>query len=418
MAAELDVAFPPKLIPALFGEPSRYRVFYGGRGGAKSWAVARALLVKGMAEPLRILCAREFQNSISDSVHALLADQINTLGLGGFYKVQQTSITGVNGTTFSYEGLRHNATKLKSFEGASICWVEEAQTVSKASWEILIPTIRANGSEIWLTLNPSLESDETYRRFILDPPPGAKVVKVNWSDNPWFPDVLRAEMEYLKSKDADAWMNVWEGHCRQILDGAVYSKELRAAQEEGRIGRVPVEASKRTEVYFDLGRADKTSAWFVQQVGLEFRVIDFLEDRGYSWSHYLKQLRERNYLYGTIWLPHDGRHEQLAADRTIEQQTRDAGFDCQVLPIASIESGIEAARLIFNRCYFDAAKCADGIQALRHYRYEIDDGGQWSRRPLHDDYSHAADAFRYFASSMQEQRREKPKQSNAGSWLG
>ena len=413
-SSEVDL---PKALKFLF-EPSRYKICFGGRGGGKSHSVAKALLVLGVKKPIRILCAREFQNSIGDSVHALLADQVSLLGLSGFYEIQKTCILGKNGTQISYEGLRHNATKLKSFEGADICWVEEAQTVSKASWEILIPTIRKEGSEIWLTLNPSLDTDETYRRFISDPPPNAKVVKVNWSDNPWFPDVLKQEMEYLKEKDPDAYMNVWEGHCRTILDGAIYAKELRSAQEEGRITRVPVEQNKPVNVYFDLGRADKTSAWFVQQVGLEFRIVDFMEDRGFAWSHYLKRLKDRNYLYGTIWLPHDGAHKQLASDRTIEQQTRDAGFDCQVLPVASIESGIEASRLIFNRCWFDESRCVDGTQALRHYRYDINDDGQWSKKPLHDENSHAADAFRYFASSMNEDARPRKKQAHTGSWLG
>jgi len=416
MSASSDIELP-KALRFLF-EPARYKTCYGGRGGGKSHSVAKALLILGAQKPLRILCAREFQNSISDSVHALLADQVSSLGISGFYEVQKTCILGRNGTQISYEGLRHNATKLKSFEGADICWVEEAQTVSKSSWEILIPTIRKEGSEIWLTLNPSLESDETYQRFIVNPPPDSKVVKINWSDNPWFPSVLKKEMEYLKDKDPDAYLNVWEGHCRVMLDGAVYAKELRSAQDEGRITRVPTVANKPVDVFFDLGRADKTSAWFVQQVGLEFRIVDFLEDRGYAWSHYLKKLRERSHLYGTIWLPHDGKHEQLASERTIEQQTRDANFSCQVLPIASIESGIEAARLIFNRCYFDETRCADGIQALRHYRYDVDEGGKWSRKPLHDEHSHAADAFRYFASSMQEASRTKTKHTSAGSWLG
>lgn len=416
MSASVDVELPAKL-KFLF-EPARYKVAHGGRGGAKSWAVARVILLLGVQKPIRVLCAREFQNSISDSVHALLSDQVQAMGLSGFYEVQKTCILGKNGTQISYEGLRHNATKLKSFEGADICWVEEAQTVSKASWEILIPTIRKEGSEIWLTLNPSLDTDETYRRFILNPPPDAKVVKVNWSDNPWFPEVLRKEMEYLREKDHDAYLNVWEGHCRQILDGAIYAKELRAAQQEGRITRVPVESSKPVDVFFDLGRADKTAAWFIQQVGLEFRVIDYLEDRGYAWNHYLKRLRERNYLYGTIYLPHDGRHEQLASDRTIEQQTRDAGFQVFVLPVASIESGIEAARLIFNRCWFDEARCADGIQSLRHYRYDINDDGQWSKKPLHDEHSHAADGFRYFATSLQEKQQTKPKPVVSRGWMG
>ena len=161
---ELNVEFPEKL-EFLF-QPSRYKVLYGGRGSGKSWGVARALLVIGLQKSTRVLCAREFQNSISDSVHALLADQIKSLGLEDFYTVQNTSIFGKNGTEFLFAGLKHNITKIKSFEGVDVCWVEEAQTTSKSSWDVLIPTIRKENSEIWVTFNPELDTDETYKRFV------------------------------------------------------------------------------------------------------------------------------------------------------------------------------------------------------------------------------------------------------------
>ena len=196
--AKTRAEFPEKL-QCLF-RPARYKVLYGGRGGAKSWGIARALLIQGAAKPLRVLCAREIQKSIGDSVHKLLSDQIKALGLAGFYEVQKTVIRGRNGTEFTFHGLKHNVTNIKSAEGADVCWVEEAQTVSKSSWATLIPTIRKPGSEIWVSFNPELEDDETYQRFVANPPTGAVVVKVNWSDNPWFPDVLRQEKDDLKAR--------------------------------------------------------------------------------------------------------------------------------------------------------------------------------------------------------------------------
>jgi phage terminase large subunit len=156
----------------------------------------------------------------------LLSDQIANLGLGSFYSIKDAEIVGQNGTAFTFHGLRHNIDNIKSLEGADICWVEEAQTVSKSSWEKLIPTIRKDGSEIWATFNPELEQDDTYQRFIVKPPTGAVVVKMTWRDNPWFPAVLRQEMEDLKTRDEAAYQNVYEGHCKSTVEGAIYAKEL------------------------------------------------------------------------------------------------------------------------------------------------------------------------------------------------
>ena len=396
---EPEALFPRKLAP-LF-KPSRYKVLDGGRGGAKSWGIARALLLQGSNEKLRIGCGREIQKSIADSVHQLLRNQIEALGLGGFYAVRETYIEGRNGTLFTFHGLRHNVVDLKSLEGCDRFWVEEAQTVSKTSWETLIPTIRKDGSEIWISFNPELDTDETYKRFILNPPPGTIRITLNWRDNPWFPAVLRQEMETLKAANEDDYDHVWEGKTRQTLDGAIYANEIRAATRDERFTRVPCDESKPVQTFWDLGRADATAIWFAQYIGFEFRIVDFYENRGFALAHYLKVLQGKPYVYGDTWLPHDAQNDLLASERTIEQQIRDARFNVRITPKTSVAEGINAGRTVFSRCWFDAAKCADGINHLRRYRYDVDpDTKQYSRNPLHDDHSHAADAFRYLAVSL------------------
>jgi phage terminase large subunit len=409
----------PEALGWLF-EPARYKIAYGGRGSAKSWSFARALLAQGAAKPLQILCAREVQKSIADSVHRLLGQQIDAMKLNGFYEVQKAAIRGRNGTEITFAGLKHNVQSLKSIEGTDICWIEEAQTVSKASWQTLIPTIRKPGSEIWVSFNPELDSDETYARFVKDPPPGAIVRRINHSDNPWFPDVLRDEMELLKERDHDAYLTIWEGHTRQVLDGAIYANEIRKATAEQRFTRVPYDAAKPVQTFWDLGRADMTSIWFAQQIGFEFRLIDFYQSRGHALAHYLKALQERPYVYGVCWLPHDAKHELLASDRTIEQQIKDSGREVRIVPNVRVADGINALRTIFPRCWFDADKCADGLNALRRYRYAVNaDTGQWSREPLHDDSSHASDALRYFALAMQDGGDDgwsKPLKADTG-WI-
>lgn len=206
-------------------QPARYKVFYGGRGGAKSWSIARALIVLAYKTRLRILCAREFQSSIADSVHRLLTDQIHELGLTSSYKITQTElICRKTGAQFIFKGLRKSIQEIKSTEGIDICWVEEAQSVSKESWGILIPTIRKEGSEIWISFNPVEESDPTYADFVVNPKPNSIVKKVNYSDNLWFPDTLNAERLYLKSIDQEAYDHIWEGFPKTITDAVIFGK--------------------------------------------------------------------------------------------------------------------------------------------------------------------------------------------------
>ena len=425
MHLEIVAAIPDKL-QCLF-EPKRYKIAYGGRGGAKSWAFADALLILGAQNPLRILCAREIQKSMKESVHQLLRDRIIALELDGFYEVLNDEIRGQNGTLILFAGLRHNVENIKSKEGIDIVWVEEAQHVSKHSWETLIPTIRKEGSEIWVSFNPELDTDETYVRFVKNPPPNAVVVKVNWSDNPWFPPVLRDEMIHLRETDPDAYLTVWEGHCRQTLDGAVYANELRKATDEGRICRVPYDQSKPVHTFWDLGWADKTSIWFAQAVGFDYRVIDFYQASQRTVAHYLQVLQTKGYVYGNDYLPHDAESGTLASGgRGVDQQMRAAGRKVIIVPrVARKLIGIQAARTIFPNCYFDEDKCADGLNALRRYCYEVDKNtGQWSREPMHDDNSHAADAFQTMAQSLTDEKQKRTPQkrsvhhTQSNGWMG
>lgn len=213
-------SIPPKFIG--LKQPARYKIFYGGRGGAKSHSFAEELVKRAAKEPLRILCTREFQSSISDSVHRLISDKINSLGLSEFFTVTQASITSTAGAQFIFKGLRRSIQEIKSTEGIDICWVEEAQSISNSSWETLIPTIRKECSEIWISFNPEAETDPTYQRFVKNTPPGSVKEKVGWEDNPHLPATLEAERIYMLEIDPEAYDHVWGGNCRTISDAVIF----------------------------------------------------------------------------------------------------------------------------------------------------------------------------------------------------
>lgn len=389
-------------------ERHRYKGVRGGRGKGASWNFARALLllgaggVPGYQRPLRILCARETQKSIADSVHALLSDQIKAMGMTKFYDAQQAVIRGKNGTEFIFAGLKHNINNIKSVEACDICWVEEAQSVSKTSWSTLIPTIRKDDSEIWLTWNDVLTSDDTHQRFVINPPPNSVIKKLTYRDNPWFPQVLQDEMEHLRATDHDSYLHVWEGNCLTKVEGAIYGDQMAAAEKQNRITRVPWDASSPVNTYWDLGFGDAVAVWFVQAIGFEFRVIDYLECRFKPIDYYLKELGKKPYTYGLAYLPWDGGTKSLGTGKSIADIMREHGQRTQVL---EQEKGAKLARITatrarFPQCYFDAEKCADGLDALRHYRWRPDSPeGVEHREPVHDFASHAADAFGAFATA-------------------
>ena len=215
----------PEIFSPLF-EPYRYKNFYGGRGGAKSWAFADALLLNGLQSEERILCAREIQNTIAESVLKLLEDRIDHFQLRDHYEVQKTTIIGANGTLFLFKGLRANVQEIKSMEGITKCWIEEAQAVSEESFKVLIPTIRREGSEIWLSWNVGEKKDPVYQRFVANMPPDCISVKVGWRDNPFFPETLNRERLYCLQVDKDAHDHIWEGKPLFISDALVFKNKF------------------------------------------------------------------------------------------------------------------------------------------------------------------------------------------------
>ena len=404
MSNQKTIAQFPDKLDFLF-QPHRYKVAYGGRGSGKSWGFARALLLQASNKPLRILCAREIQRCIRQSVHQLLTDQIQSLGLGPFYEVLESEIRGVNGSLFSFTGLANNTVEsIKSYEGVQIVWCEEAQTISRKSWDILIPTIRKPDSEIWVSFNPNIDTDNTYQRFVVDPPENAKVVKINWQDNPWFPDVLEDERQHSLKTNPD-YANIWEGDCKAAVDGAIYSNEIREAQEGNRITTVPYDPMLKVHVVFDLGFNDSMSIVLCQRGVSDIRIIGYIEDNHRTLDSFSSELKNLNYNWGKMFLPHDGKTKDYKYGLSAEDIMKKQGWDVRIVPIASIESGIKLARMHFHKCYFDKS-ASRLLECLKNYKRSINSATNEPGAPLHDEYSHGADAFRYMATSVDQMKNE------------
>lgn len=395
MAAE----FPEKL-KFLF-RPARYKVAYGGRGSGKSWGFADALLIQGATKSLRVLCAREVQNSIKDSVHRLLKDQIERLGLNEYYTVLDTEIRGrQTDTLFLFSGLSNQtAESLKSIEGVDICWVEEAKNVTKKSWDILTPTIRKPGSEIWVTFNPDLETDETYKRFVADPPADCVSVEINWRDNPWFDAVLEQERQDTLRRDPDSYPNIWDGKPKRVVDGAVYKDEITKLYDEQRARNVPADPILKVHTVWDLGWNDAMTIGFWQRSGSEVRCIDYIEASHQTLDWYAAQLDKKPYRYGKHFIPHDGAAKNFQTGKSTEEILKKLLGQNKIVvgKALDIEEGIRAARMMFPRLYIDASKCERLLECLKRYRRHISKTTDEPTGPLHDQYSHGADMFRYAA---------------------
>lgn len=390
-----DYEFPEKL-GFLFEEGWRFKVAYGGRDGGKSWSIARALILMAAEKPLRIGCFREIQKSIDDSVYKLLKDQIYSLGLGDFYDVQQKVIRGQNGSEFVFSGLsKETRDSIKSFEGIDIAWIEEAHSISEISWDILEPTIRKKGSEIWLSFNPSLEDDYVYKLFVVNPPVDAKVVKVNWSDNPWRSEALDSARKRMKEQDPEKYMHVYEGFCVPAVEGAIYYKEVSALRSSGRLGNVPYDPMLKVHVACDLGFNDYMSLILFQRLTSEIRVIRYIEDRQRYIPSYSQELYDLKLNFGTLWLPHDGKAKHLTGASAQEQFTK-LGWSVQIVPNVDVETGIRKAREVFPRVAIDQTNAGELLNRLGRYRRRVNADGQGST-PVHDDESHGADGFRYLA---------------------
>lgn len=394
----------PEAFECLFTS-SRYICLYGGRGSGKSWAVARALLLKGVQNSIRVLCSREVQNSIEQSVHQLLKDQISALGLDHHYEVQKTTIRGANGTEFYFKGLSdQTSASIKSFEGVDICWLEESQSLTDRSLDILIPTIRKPGSSIWLTFNPQLETDPVYSRFVLNPPDDCIVRKVNFDENPFFQQTaLPAEMLHARrTMSAEQYNHIWRGECLPAVDGAIYFKAMAAAQENDQIRSVIHDPMLKTHVIMDLGFNDATAIILAQVVRSEVRIIHYIEGNQRTLSDYHAELRGLRFNgqavnWGTMCLPHDGfakRHQTGTSDAEVMQRL---GWSVSQVPNEGVRMGIERARELFPRLFIDK-KCERLIECLKRYRWRpTNANGGESASPLHDEFSHGADALRYLA---------------------
>jgi phage terminase large subunit len=406
------IEIPEKL--AFLFEPHPYKVLYGGRDGVKSWSVAQALLILGAQRPLRILCGRETMDSIRESVHQLLSDQIARLGLDDFYTVLQSEIRGLNGTEFVFAGLRkQTVSSLKSYEAIDIAWIEEASVVSRRSLTILLPTIRKPGSEIWFTLNPDLETDAVYQDFIVDPPKGAVVCKTSYQDNNWLSSESLEKINTLRDRDPDTFHHVYEGATRSTVEGAIYKAEIQRAENEGRIRQVPFDPLMPVDTFWDLGFADRVSIWAAQRTPFEIRILRYFEGDHQAIDYYLREMQTWGYVFGTCFLPWDGGTRSLGTGKSIEELMRMKGFAVRVNRQMSVADGINAVRTIFPQLYFDGVMCADGLQYLRRYQWGPATAlGVPRSTPLHDDASHPADALRTLAVGIREPERQRQEEQH------
>lgn len=420
--SEVSVQLPVKL-QGLF-KPARYKITHGGRGGGKSQGIAIALLAKAAEQPLRILCTREVQKSIKESVHQLLTDKIQQMGLGQHYKVLDTEIRGSNGSKIIFAGLAsHTTESIKSYEGVDIVWVEEAQTVSKRSWDILTPTIRKPGSEIWMSMNPGLLLEETYQRFVISPPKGAWVCRINYNDNPWFPDVLEAERLHCKAtRPPDEYSNIWEGEPLRATEGAYYADQITMLREQGRIRDVPHQAGVPVNTFWDLGWNDTTAIWFHQRTANEDRFIRSYQNSGESLEHYAAHLLSLGYVYDTHYLPHDADNKSIQTGKCVREILEELmpGHRFETVPrVENVLAGIQETRLrLAGGVYFDQQQCHDGIEAIERYRKEWNEKLQvFKPTPLHDLYSNYADAIRQWAQGYRASGEfAKPKRQRRSSW--
>lgn len=341
-------------------------------------------------------CFREVQKSIRDSVHKLLGDQIAALGLGAHYEILENQIRGINGTEFLFSGLSaHTVESIKSYEGLDRAWVEEAQTVRKKSWQILRPTIRKTASEIWVSMNPELEDDYSYQDFVAHPPEGSFVVEMNWRDNPWFPEVLEQERLECKERDPDSYDNIWEGVPRRTVEGAIFANEIDKVYADKRIRPVPYDPLLKVHTVWDLGWNDSMSIIFAQRQGGEVRVIDFIEDSHKTLADYVGLIEKKPYRWGDDWIPHDGNAKNIQTGKSAKEMLQAMNRRPRIVEDIGVEPGIKAARMMFPRVYFDEAKTGVLVNHLKRYKRQINQTTEEPNQPLHDEHSHAADAFRY-----------------------
>ena len=387
-------------------EPHRFKIAYGGRGSAKSWSFAIASLIQARMQKKLILCARETQKSINESVYRLLVDSINWMQATDELEILKTTIKHkITGSEFIFAGIKeHTVDSLKSYEGVDICWIEEGQAVSDESITKLFPTIRKKGSEIWVTYNPDLETDPIHQYFVINPPDDCVAVQVNYFDNPWFSEELDKQRAHdQKRMPLSQYECVWLGKCMPAVTGAIYFNEVAKAELDGRLASCPYDPNLKVHVVIDLGWNDAMSILMVQKHHSEIRIIDYIEDSHRTLEEYSNQLKNLGYNFGRMWLPHDGYSKDFKTANSAAEIMGKLGWDVpdrKELVELSVEEGIRNVRMGFSRLIFNKDKTERLIECLRRYRRVITRNGE-AGSPLHDQYSHGADGIRYLINNEQ-----------------
>jgi phage terminase large subunit len=365
-----------------------------------------------------VVCIREVQNSIKDSVKQLLIDKIHKLGLQDAFEPLESEIRGPNGSVIIFKGMQsYNADNIKSLEGYDIAWVEEAQTLSQHSLDLLRPTLRNDGSELWFSWNPRHKTDPVDAFFRKSPPENAISVFINWRDNPWFPKVLQDEMQHDFETDPDKADHIWNG-AYGSSQGAILAKWVNKAERDGRIRDdvafdpygAPVELSS------DLGFRDTASWWYWQRRIGGYALVKYEGDSGLDADDWIIRIGETLQSLsikklGKIWLPHDARAKTFQSKHSsIEKFLAAYGSDkVAIVPQSRKSDQINAARHIITKCEFNRTACEAGLDGLVAWEFEWNvDTNVFSQNPVHNWASHPSDAFAYGCQVMQEAEPPPP----------
>lgn len=407
MTQSAEIALPPKLIPVFLGEAD-VRGAWGGRGSGKTRSFAKMSAVLGYQRAMAgregiILCGRQYMNSLADSsleeVKAAIREED---WLDDFYEIGEKYIrTKCGRVSYAFAGLDRSLDSIKSKARLLLCWVDEAEPVTEEAWRTLIPTLREEDSELWVTWNPKRKHSATDERFMDSKDPRVKVVLLNWRDNPRFPAKLERDRLRDLEERPDTYSHVWEGEHVQTVDGAYYTKDLIQAKADGRIGRVAADPLLTLRAFIDIGgtgaRADAFAMWIAQFVGREIRVLDYYEAVGQPLATHMNWLRGKGYTPERlqIWLPHDGATHDKVYSVSYESSMMDAGYKVTVVTnqgIGAAKRRIEALRRVFPMCWFNAETTEPGREALGWYHEKIDEQRSIGLGPEHDWSSHGADA--------------------------
>jgi phage terminase large subunit len=403
---DVDFEFLP-IYDGYFDNLHRYFVEYGGRGSGKSYNTAQHLVLQAMIKPSLILCTREFQSSTKESSHRILSNIINGKNLNSVFKITETSIKanmGAFASEFIFAGLKHSPDKIKSTEGITDAWLEEAENISKESMELLVNTVRLPDSKIYITFNPKNQNSHIYEKYVLNASRDNRIkpLKINWDSNPHFLNspLNDERLQCLANESMDYYRHVWEGECLNISDLFFYSQSIHFLHQHNMITNVDYNPMYPVVTYWDIGLSDYTSIWFMQNINGRINIIDFLQNNGEHPAHYAEELNSKGYSYSVHYLPHDGEHARFGMTKKIAPQLWDAGLKGSISYTKKSRgaSDIQATRGFLRRCWFDANKCDTGLKMLKNYRKKYNQDLQtYADTPVHDWASHASDAFLYLA---------------------